>query len=87
VEVPTLNGKAKLKIPAGSQTGQIFKLRGQGVPHLRGGGRGDHLVSLFVATPDSLNKKQRQLLEELGESLKPGNMPKPKKWQGFSQRD
>jgi len=87
VEVPTLNGKAKLKIPAGSQTGQMFKLKGQGVPHLRGGGRGDQLVSLFVATPDSLNKKQRQLLEELGESLNPGNMPKPKKWQGFSQRD
>jgi molecular chaperone DnaJ len=86
VEVPTLNGKAKLKIPAGSQTGQIFKLKGQGVPHLRGGGRGDQLVSLFVATPDSLDKKQRQLLEELGKHLRDKNMPKPKKWQGFSQR-
>jgi len=40
-----------------------------------------------VATPDSLNKKQRQLLEELGESLGQSNMPKPKKWQGFSHRD
>lgn len=86
VEVPTLNGQAKLKIPAGAQTGQIFRLKGQGVPHLRGGGRGDHLITLFVATPDSLTKKQRQLLEELGESLGQKNMPKPKKWQGFSQR-
>jgi len=85
VEVPTLNGKANLKIPAGSQTGQIFKLKGQGVPHLRGGGRGDQLVTLFVATPDSLTKKQRQLLEELSELLREKNMPKPKKWQGFSQ--
>jgi len=86
VEVPTLNGKTRLKIPAGSQTGQVFKLKGQGIPHLRGGGRGDQLVTLFVATPESLNKKQRQLLEELGESLGSDNMPKPKKWQGFSQR-
>jgi molecular chaperone DnaJ len=85
VEVPTLNGNAKLRIPAGSQTGQVFKLKGQGVPHLRGGGRGDQLVTLFVATPDSLTKKQRQLLEELGKSLGGKNMPKPKKWQGFSQ--
>jgi len=86
VEVPTLNGKANLKIPAGSQTGQIFKLKGQGVPHLRGGGRGDQLITLFVATPDSLTNKQRQLLEELRKSLGEKNMPKPKKWQGFSQR-
>lgn len=85
VEVPTLNGKARLKIPAGSQTGQVFKLKGQGVPHLRGGGRGDQLVSLFVATPDSLTKKQRQLLEELGEHLREKNMPRPKKWRGFSR--
>jgi molecular chaperone DnaJ len=86
VEVPTLNGKTKLKIPAGSQTGQVFRLKGPGITHLRGSGRGDQLVTLFVATPDSLTKKQRQLLEELGESLGSDNMPNPKKWQGFSQR-
>jgi len=84
VEVPTLKGNARLKIPAGSQTGQVFKLKGQGVPHLRGGGRGDQLISLFVATPDSLTKKQRQLLEELGEELGPENMPKPRKGPWFS---
>ena len=55
VEVPTLDGNTKLKIPAGSQTGEVFKLRGKGVVHLRGGGHGDLLVTLFVATPDSLN--------------------------------
>jgi molecular chaperone DnaJ len=85
VEVPTLNGKTKLKIPAGSQTGQVFKLKGQGIPHLRGRGRGDQLVTLFVATPESLSQKQRQLLEELGKQLGPENMPKPKKWRGFWQ--
>jgi molecular chaperone DnaJ len=85
VEVPTLDGKTKLKIPAGSQTGQVFRLKGRGIAHLHGSGHGDLLVSLFVATPDSLTKKQRQLLQELGESLGPDNMPKPKKWKGFSK--
>jgi len=86
VEVPTLDGKAKLKIPAGSQTGQVFRLKGQGVAHLRRGGRGDQLVTLFVVTPDSLTEKQRQLLRELGDSLSPANMPNPKKWKGFFSR-
>jgi molecular chaperone DnaJ len=83
VEVPTLEGKSKLKIPAGSQTRQVFRLKGQGIPHLHGNGRGDQLVMLFVVTPDSLNEKQRQLLRELGDSLGPANMPKPKKGKGF----
>jgi molecular chaperone DnaJ len=86
VEVPTLNGKTKIKIPAGSQTGQVFRLKGRGIPHLRGSGCGDQLVTLFVVTPDSLTEKQRQLLRELGDSLGSANMPKPKKWQGFSRR-
>lgn len=86
VEVPTLNGETKLKIPAGSQTGQVFRLKSQGIAHLHGGGHGDQLVTLFVVIPDSLTKKQRQLLQELGESLSPVNMPNPKKWKGFSQR-
>jgi len=87
VEVPTLNGETKLKIPAGSQTGQVFRLKSQGIAHLHVGGHGDQLVTLFVVIPDSLTKKQRQLLQELGESLSPANMPNPKKWKGFSQRD
>jgi len=86
VEVPTLDGKTKLKIPAGSQTGQVFKLKGQGIAHLHRDGRGNLLVTLFVVTPDSLTAKQRQLLQELGDSLSPTNMPNPQKWQGFSQK-
>jgi molecular chaperone DnaJ len=84
VEVPTLNGKTKLKIPAGSQSGQVFRLKKQGVPHLHRNGRGDQLVTLFVATPQSLTAKQKRLLKELG--LSPGNMPKEEKWKGFSRR-
>jgi len=85
VEVPTLDGNARLKIPAGSQTGELFKLKGEGIAHLRGGGHGDLLVTLFVATPDSLNAEQKKLLRELEESLSPNKMPKPKKWRGFSK--
>ena len=80
VEVPTLDGKTKLKIPTGSQTGKIFRLKNKGIPHLQRGGRGDQLVTLFVVTPDSLNKKQRQLFQELANSLSPANMPRPQRW-------
>jgi len=69
VEVPTLDGKTKLNVPAGSQTGNVFHLKGKGIPHLRRNGCGDQLVTLFVATPDSLTKRQRQLFQELAESL------------------
>jgi len=86
IEVPTLNGKINLKIPAGSQTGKVFRLKGQGVQHLRRSGRGDQLVTLFAVIPESLTKHQRQLLEELGSSLSPANMPPPEKWRGLFYR-
>jgi len=69
--VPTLEDKVTIKIPAGSQTGQVFKLKNKGIPHLQRRGRGDQFVELKVVTPDSLTKKQRQLFEELAETLKP----------------
>jgi len=71
IEVPTLYGKTKLNIPSGSQTGKVFRLKDKGIPHLRRGGRGDQLVRLFVATPDSLTKQQRQLFQELSNTLDP----------------
>jgi len=71
VEVPTLYGKTKLNIPSGSQTGKVFRLKDKGIPHLRRGGRGDQLVRLFVVTPDSLTKQQRQLFQELAKTLDP----------------
>ena len=77
--MPTLDGETKLKVPQGSQTGTVFRLKGKGFPHLRRGGRGDQLVTLFVVTPKSLTEKQRQLLRDLANSLGPDNMPKEKK--------
>jgi molecular chaperone DnaJ len=69
VSIHTLHGESKLKIPSGSQTGRVFRLKGSGIPHLRGGGRGDQLVVLRVVTPESLNREQRKLFEELAKSL------------------
>ena len=76
VTVPTLDGNTKLKIPAGSQTGQVLRLKNQGVHHLNGSGRGAQLVRLVVVTPDSLDKKERQLFEELAKTLGPAQRPR-----------
>ncbi len=64
VEVETVDGKLKLKIPAGTQSGKVFKLSDHGVPKLHSNKRGDHLVTVIVKTPTSLSRKQKQLLEE-----------------------
>ncbi len=63
IDVPTLDGPSKLKIPAGTQSGKVFRLKGKGVPALSGGGRGDEHVRIFVETPTHLSKEQRELLE------------------------
>ena len=71
LEVPTLDGKTTLKIPAGNQTGKVFRLKNKGIPHLHRNGSGDLLVTLFVVTPESLTEKQRQLFHEMADSLGP----------------
>jgi molecular chaperone DnaJ len=76
VEVPTLYGPHKLKIPAGSQTDREFRLKDRGISHLRRNGHGDQIVTLRVVTPESLTKQQRQLFEELSGTLSPAKGPK-----------
>ena len=63
IEVPTLDGPVKLKIPAGTQSGKVFRMRGHGIPALHGSGRGDQHVRVVVETPTHLSKEQRELLE------------------------
>lgn len=65
VTVPTIEGEAKLKIPAGTQSNTILKMAGKGMPHLHRSGRGDQLVTVHVRTPDKLTKEQRRALEDL----------------------
>jgi molecular chaperone DnaJ len=64
VDIPTLKGETALKIPKGTQPGDIFRLRGEGIPSLRNGHRGDQVVQVNVKTPTNLNKKQVSLLKE-----------------------
>lgn len=67
IEVPTLHGKVKLKIPAGTQTGTRFRLKGKGISNVRGYGQGDQHVVVLVVTPKKLTEKQKQLLREFSE--------------------
>jgi len=67
VSVPTLGGQQNLKVPAGTQTGTVFRLKGHGMPALGGRGRGDLYVSVTVVTPTTLTREQRRLLEQLAE--------------------
>lgn len=82
LEVPTLSGRVKLKIPAGSQSGKAFRLKGKGVKSVRGGAVGDLMCTIAVEVPVSLNSKQKDLLQQFGDSLK-GNgkhSPMSKSW-------
>ena len=76
VAVPTLYGEVKLEIPDGCQSGKLFRLKNKGIPHLHRGGRGDQIVRLLVITPDKLTKAQRQLFQELANSLSPAKRGK-----------
>jgi len=69
VDVPTVTGRTKMKIPEGTQNGTILRLKGKGIPSLRGGQRGDQLVKIFIEIPTDLNKQQKGLLNGYAEAL------------------
>lgn len=72
IEVDTVDGPIKMKVPAGTQSGTDFKLSGHGVPHLRSKTRGAHIVTIIVETPTKLSKKQQELLKEFKGNPKKG---------------
>lgn len=76
VEVPTLTGKAMIRIPPGTHSGQTFRLKGKGFPKIGGFGSGDMLVKVLVDTPDHLTNKQKELVEELAKSVESTPMVK-----------
>lgn len=83
LEVPTLDGRVKLKIPAETQTGKLFRLRGKGVTPVRGGATGDLLCRAVIETPVNLTKRQKELLEEFQETLhaeSSTHSPRKKTW-------
>ena len=75
IDVPTLEGKAQLKVPAGTQGGQLFKLRGKGIVNVNGRGRGDLFARLIVEVPTQLNTEQRNKLEEFAALCSDQNTP------------
>jgi molecular chaperone DnaJ len=78
LDVPTLNGRVKLKVPAESQSGKLFRLRGKGVKSVRGAQVGDLLCKIMVETPVNLTSKQKELLREFDESMLGNNTHSPK---------
>jgi len=75
ISIPSLDGDQTLKIPAGTQSGKIFRIKGMGVPKINGRGKGDQFVKVMVVTPDHLDKEQRQLFKELADKLPQGQLP------------
>jgi molecular chaperone DnaJ len=89
VDVPTINGHVKLTIPAGTQSGTVFRMRGKGVPNVEGYGRGDQHVRVIIEVPSRLNTEQRKKLQEFAELCGEDTQPmmksfveKAKKWFG-----
>ena len=81
IEVPTLQGKVKFKVPEGTQSHKLFRLNGKGIKPLRGGSKGDILVRVLVEVPIKLNSEQKDLLEKFKSSIsKNENLPLAEKW-------
>ena len=85
VEIPTLDGKARVKIDAGTQPGKLLRLRGKGLPDINGYGRGDEIVNISVYVPETLNNAEREQLQKMNESpnFKPSNSIKEKIFKKF----
>jgi molecular chaperone DnaJ len=85
IDVPTLDGKARIKIDTGTQSGKVLRLKGKGIPHLESYGRGDLLININVWTPQKLSKEERAMMEKLASSQ--NFAPKPEKnHKGFFSR-
>lgn len=78
IRVPTLEGEHTLKIPPGTQGGTIFRLHGKGFPQLNGGGRGDLFIQLRIEVPQKLTREQKQLIEQLAQTIPTENRPAEK---------
>ena len=84
IEVPTVDGKASMRIPPGTGSGQVFRLRGMGVPYLKGSGRGDQFVTVKIVVPQNLDARSQELFRELGR-LSPED-PRRALWSKSSSR-
>jgi molecular chaperone DnaJ len=85
LEVPALNGRVKLKVPAETQTGKVFRIKGMGVPSVRGGDQGDLMCRVQVETPVNLTVKQKELLKQFEKTISTNNKHNPKSSSWFSK--
>ena len=85
IEIPTLNGSARLKIPAGTQTGQVFRLSGKGIKGMRSLTPGNLMCHVVVETPVNLNERQKTLLQELAQSFNENEQSNPKAQSWFEK--
>lgn len=76
--IPTLDGKVKMKLPVGTQSGRVFRLRGKGIPVFGGYGKGDQLVKILVEVPENLTDRQRELIEQLAVEMDTNTHPQQK---------
>lgn len=85
-DIPTISGKTKMKIPEGTQNGTMLRIKGKGIPALKGGARGDQIVKIIVEVPVNLNKQQSGLLKYYCDSLAPSNHPKKERFMEKAKR-
>jgi molecular chaperone DnaJ len=83
LEVPTVDGKVSMKVPAGTQSGKVFRLKGKGAPVLNGSSRGDHFVTVNVITPSKLTKKEKELFKQLADESGEAVNIEPGFWDKF----
>jgi len=69
IDVPTLDGRVVMKVPPGTQSGKVFRLRGKGIPVYGGYGKGDQLVTVVVEVPQEISRRQRKLITELAQEI------------------
>ncbi|MBE0480599.1 MAG: molecular chaperone DnaJ [Dehalococcoidia bacterium] len=79
IQIPGLEGDIPFRVPAGCQSGRVFRLKEKGVPNLRGYGRGDQLIRVHVVTPQALDAKQKKLFRDLAKMLGPASLPREEK--------
>jgi molecular chaperone DnaJ len=77
IEVPTIDARAKIKIPPGTQSGKVFRLKGKGFPEVQGYAKGDQLINVHVWTPQHVSAEEKAILEKMQQS--PNFQPKPTK--------
>ena len=80
LEIPTIDSKVKYTLPAGTQSGTTFRLKGKGIPSINGRGRGDQYVTVYIETPKNLNKEQKEALKKFAETMGESNYEEQKKF-------